>query len=100
MEKLKSQKRRRSQDKTQYPGRGRGQVPRLAQQTRPPLTPTAPPMPAQQASQPTATRGRGRGGANTVIKRGGRGRGMPYAPITIMADTCETVLINIHDPSI
>ena len=29
-------------------------------------------MPAQQAPQPITTRGRGRGGANTVIKRGGR----------------------------
>ena len=29
-------------------------------------------MPAQQAPQPTTTRGRGRGGANIVIKRGGR----------------------------
>ena len=100
LEKLKSQKGGDPQDKTQYPGRGRGQVPRLAQQTRPPLTPTAPPMPAQQASQPTATRGRGRGGANTVIKRGGRCRGMPYALITITAETCETMLINIHDPFI
>ena len=29
-------------------------------------------MPAQQTPQPTITRGRGRGGANVVIKRGGR----------------------------
>ena len=29
-------------------------------------------MPAQQAPQPTTTRGRGRGGANVVAKRGGR----------------------------
>ena len=29
-------------------------------------------MPAQQTSQPITTRGRGRGGANMVIKRGGR----------------------------
>ena len=29
-------------------------------------------MPAQQAPQPITTRGRGRGGANIVIKRGGR----------------------------
>ena len=29
-------------------------------------------MPAQQAPQPITTRGRGRGGANKVIKRGGR----------------------------
>ena len=29
-------------------------------------------MPAQQASLPTTTRGRGRGGANVEVKRGGR----------------------------
>ena len=29
-------------------------------------------MPTQQTPQPTTTRGRGRGGANIVIKRGGR----------------------------
>ena len=29
-------------------------------------------MPAQQTPQPTTTRGRGRGGANVVAKRGGR----------------------------
>ena len=53
--------------------RGRGQPPRQGQQVgRPPLTPTAPPMAAQQAPRPITTRGRGRGGANIVIKRGGR----------------------------
>ena len=74
MEKLKNQKGGDPQDKTQYPvGRGRGQPPRQGQQVgRPPLTPTASPMPAQQTPQPTTTRGRGRGGANVVIKRGGR----------------------------
>ena len=74
LEKLKNQKGGDPKDKTQYPvGRGRGQPPRQAQQVgRPPLTPTAPPMPAQQTSQPIITRGRGRGGANMVIKRGGR----------------------------
>ena len=74
LEKLKNQRGGDPQDKTQYPvGRGRGQPPRQGQQVgRPPLTPTAPPMPAQQAPQPTTTRGRGRGGANIVIKRGGR----------------------------
>ena len=63
LEKLKNQKGGDPQDKTQYPvGRGRGQPPRQAQQVgRPPLTPTAPPMPAQQTSQPITTRGRGRG---------------------------------------
>ena len=51
----------------------RKKPPRQGQQVgRPPLTPTAPPMLAQQAPQPTTTRGRGRGGANIVIKRGGR----------------------------
>ena len=50
-------------------GRGRGQLPRHGQQVgRPPLTPTAPPVPAQQLPQPTTTRGRGRGEANIVIK--------------------------------
>ena len=29
-------------------------------------------MPPQQTPQPTITRGRGRGGANVVVKRGGR----------------------------
>ena len=29
-------------------------------------------MPAQQTPQPTTTRGRGRGGANVVVKRGDR----------------------------
>ena len=74
LEKLKNQKGGDPQDKTQYPvGRGRGQPPRQGQQAgRPPLTPTAPPMRAQQAPQPTTTRGRGRGGANVVAKRGGR----------------------------
>ena len=74
LEKLKNQKGGDPQDKTQYPvGRGRGQPPRQGQQVgRPPLTPTAPPMPPQQTPQPTITRGRGRGGANVVIKRGGR----------------------------
>ena len=74
LEKLKNQKGGDPQDKTQYPtGRGRGQPPRQGQQVgRPPLTPTAPPMPAQQTPQPTTTRGRGRGGANVVAKRGGR----------------------------
>ena len=74
LEKLKNQRGGDPQDKTQYPvGRGRGQPPRQGQQVgRPPLTPTAPPMPAQQVPQPTTTRGRGRGGANIVIKRGGR----------------------------
>ena len=74
LEKLKNQRGGDPQDKTQYPvGRGRGQPPRQGQQVgRPPLTPTATPMPAQQAPQPTTTRGRGRGGANIVIKRGGR----------------------------
>ena len=73
LEKLKNQK-GDPQDKTQYPaGRGRGQPPRQGQQVgRPSLTPTAPPMPTQQTPQPTTTRGRGRGGANVVIKRGGR----------------------------
>ena len=73
-EKLKNQRGGDPQDKTQYPvGRGRGQPPRQGQQIgRPPLTPTAPPMPAQQAPQPITARGRGRGGANIVIKRGGR----------------------------
>ena len=72
--KLKNQKGGDPQDKTQYPGgRGRGQPFRQGQQaTRPPLTPTAPPMPAQQAPQPATTRGRGRGGTNVVAKRGGR----------------------------
>ena len=57
-----------------YPaGRGRGQPPRQGQQVGlPPLTPTTPPIPAQQTPQPTTTRGRGRGGANVVVKRGGR----------------------------
>ena len=74
LEKLKNQRGGDPQDKTQYPvGRGRGQPPRQGQQVgRPPLTPTAPPMPAQQAPQPITARGRGRGGANIVIKRGGR----------------------------
>ena len=74
MRKVEESKRRRSQDKTQYPaGRGRGQPPRQGQQVgRPPLTPIAPSMPAQQAPQPSTTRGRRRGGANIVIKRGGR----------------------------
>ena len=73
LEKLKNQKGGDPQDKTQYPaGRGRGQPPRQAQQVaRPPLTPIAPPMLAQPP-QPIAPRGRGRGGANIVIKRGGR----------------------------
>ena len=73
LEKLKNQK-GDPQDKTQYPvGRGRRQPPRQGQQVgRPPLTPTAPPLPAQQAPQPITARGRGRGGANIVIKRGGR----------------------------
>ena len=50
LEKLKNQKGGDPQDKTQYPaGRGRGQPPRQGQQVgRAPLTPTAPPMPAQQ----------------------------------------------------
>ena len=71
---MKSQKGGDPQDKTQYPAtRGREQPPRQGHQAgRPPLTPTAPPMPAQQTPQPTITRGRGRGGANVVIKRGGR----------------------------
>ena len=74
LERLKNQRGGDPQDKTQYPvGRERGQPPRQGQQVgRPPLTPTAPPMPAQQAPQPITTRGRGRGGANIVIKRGGR----------------------------
>ena len=74
LEKLKNQKGGDPQDKTQYPaGRGRGQPPRQGQQVgRPPLIPTAAPMLAQQTPQPTTTRGRGRGGANVVIKRGGR----------------------------
>ena len=74
LEKLKNQKGGDPQDKTQYPaGRGRGQPPRQGQQVgRPPLTPTAPPKPAQQTPQPITTRGRGRGGANVVIKRGAR----------------------------
>ena len=71
---MKNQRGGDPQDKTQHPvGRGRGQPPRQGQQVgRPPLTPTAPPMPAQQAPQSITTRGRGRGGANIVIKRGGR----------------------------
>ena len=79
LEKLKNQKGGDPQDKTQYPvGRGRGQPPRQGQQVgRPPLTPTAAPMPAQQTSQPITTRGRGRGGANMVIKRGGRQGTLP-----------------------
>ena len=74
LDKLKNQKGGDPQDKTQYPvGRGRGQAPRPGQQAnRPPLTPTAPPMPAQQAAQPAAIRGRGRGGANIVARTGGR----------------------------
>ena len=74
LEKLKNLKGGDSQDKTQYPaGRGRGQPYRQGQQVpRPPLTPTAPPAPAQQAPQPITIRGRGRGGANVVAKRGGR----------------------------
>ena len=74
LEKLKGQKGGDPQDKTQYPTtRGRGQPFRQGQQVgRPPLTPTAPPMPVQQAPQPITTRGRGRGGANVVAKRGGR----------------------------
>ena len=74
LEKLKNQKGVDPQDKTQYPTtRGRGQPPRQGQQVgRPPLSPTAPPIPAQQTPQPTTTRGRGRGGANVVVKRGGR----------------------------
>ena len=74
LETLKNQKGGDPQDKTQYPvGRGRGQPFRQGQQVgRPPLTPTAPPKPAQQIPQPTTTRGRGRGGANVVIKRGAR----------------------------
>ena len=70
LEKLKSQKGEDPQDKTQYPaGRGRGQPSK--QVSRPPLTPTAPPMPAQQPPQTATIRGRGRGGANVVAKRGG-----------------------------
>ena len=74
LERLKNQKGGDPPDKTQYPaGRGRGQPPRQGQQVaRPPLPLTAPPMPNQQAPQPITTRGRGRGGANIVIKRGGR----------------------------
>ena len=74
LEKLKNQKGGDPQDKTRYPiGRGRGQAPRPAQQaTRPPLAPSVSQVPAQQVTQPTATRGRGRGGANVVAKRGGR----------------------------
>ena len=77
LEKLKNIKGGDPQDKTQHPvGRGRGQPYRQGQQAqRPPQTPTAPPAPAQQAPQPhqpTTTRGRGRGGANVVAKRGGR----------------------------
>ena len=70
LEKLKSQK----GGDSQYPiGRGRGQPPRQGQQVgRLLLTPTVPPMPAQQTPQPTTTRGRGRGGANVVATRGGR----------------------------
>ena len=73
-EKLKNLKGGDPQDKTQYPaGRERGQLYRQGQQVpRPPLTPTAPPAPAQQAPQPITIRGRGRGGANVVAKRGGR----------------------------
>ena len=74
LEKLKNMKGGDPQDKTQNPaGRGRGQPYRQGQQAqRPPLTPTTPPAPAQQAPQPTTTRGRGRGGANVVARRGGR----------------------------
>ena len=74
LEKLKNQKGGDPQDKTQYPvGRGRGQPPRQGQQVgRPPLTPKATPMPAQQTPEPTTTRGSGRVGANVVVKRGGR----------------------------
>ena len=74
LEKLKNQKGGDPQDKTRYPiGRGRGQAPRPAQQaTRPPLAPSVSQVPAQQVTQPTATRGRGRGGANVVAKKGGR----------------------------
>ena len=65
LEKLKNQKGADPQDKTQYPaGRGRGQPPRQGQQVAPPMS--------AQAPQPIAPRGRGRGGANIVIKRGGR----------------------------
>ena len=80
LEKLKNMKGGDPQDKTQHPaGRRRGQPYRQGQQTqRPPLTPTAPPAPAQQAPQPTATRGRGRGGANVVAKRGGRQATPPH----------------------
>ena len=77
LEKLKNMKGGDPQDKTQHPaGRGRGQLYKQGQQAqRPPQPPTAPPAPAQQAPQPhqpTTTRGRGRGGANVVAKRGGR----------------------------
>ena len=54
-------------------GRGRGQYARRAPQgQRPPLTPTAPPMPQKQPSPPPTARGKGRGGANVVVKRGDR----------------------------
>ena len=74
LEKLKNQKGGDDQDKkAPFAGRGRGQYVRKAPQgQKPPLTPTAPPMPQQQASPPPTTRGRGRGGANVVAKRGGR----------------------------
>ena len=74
LEKLKNQKAADDRDKKNTPAnRGRGQYVRRAPQgQKPPLTPTAPPMPQQQASPPPSARGRGRGGANVVVKRGGR----------------------------
>ena len=81
LEKLKNQKGGDAQDRKPPPvGRGRGQYPRQPPQgQRPPLTPTAPPMPHQQPVPPSTTRGRGRGGANVVVKRGGR-PGTPPPP--------------------
>ena len=91
LEKLKNMKGGDPRDKTQHPaGRGRGQPYRQGQQAqRPPLTPTAPPAPAQQAPQPTIIRGRGRGGANVVAKRGG---GQATPPSQDVQQTTKKVL--------
>ena len=53
-------------------------------------------MPAQQAPQPTTTRGRGRGGANVVAKRGGR-QGTP-PPQEITLDNSKSAIIPAEIP--
>ena len=87
LEKLKNQKGGDPQDKTQYPvGRGRGQPPRQGQQAgRPPLTPTAPPMPVQQAPQPTTTRGRCHTSQGNI----------PAAPLTPIAQLCQLLPVSM-----